>query len=425
MRSVLFVLAAAGAAAMAQAPIEKAAYDSTGRIISMIAGGEELEVSSSLVAVLPTGKRIPIQVRRERQPVSREGEKLVWNGSFELPDGGRGRYRLASDESGSGVAYSAAVTADSPLEVDAIDLVLDLPRKTFLNARVEPAGIVIPAVKPADPVFYRGEAQSLRIAAEEWTLEAGFDKARSVTLADRWDLWGRSYQLRVAVARGPLERNAESSVVATLSAAVKQAPPAPVKISVDAAKPLYRFDGFGGNYCWSNDSPVSAYTLENLKIAWARFELKLLQWDKQRDNPTAAIRKDLETMGRVQKMGVPYVVSIWWLPERVYSDPYEKPRNAHFRRIAPDKWDDALDLVSSYLLYAKNEYQVEPDLFSFNEANIGIYVGFDPEDHAQAIKKFGEHFKKLGLKTRMLLGDATGPRGTHTYVLAAGPRSPT
>jgi hypothetical protein len=48
-----------------------------------------------------------------------------------------------------------------------------------------------------------------------------------------------------------------------------------------------------------------------------------------------------------------------------------------------------------------------------------VYVGFNPEDHAEAIKRFGAHFQKLGLKTRMLLGDATGPRDTHNYVLAA------
>ena len=60
-------------------------------------------------------------------------------------------------------------------------------------------------------------------------------------------------------------------------------------------------------------------------------------------------------------MGVPYAISIWWLPERLYTGPYEKPRSQHFRRIDPEKWDEALDL---------------------------------------------------------LLGDAAGPRNTHTYVLA-------
>jgi len=39
--------------------------------------------------------------------------------------------------------------------------------------------------------------------------------------------------------------------------------------------------------------------------------------------------------------------------------------------------------------------------------------------HVDAVKRIGEHFRKLGLKTNMLLGDATGPRDTHTFVLQA------
>ena len=113
------------------------------------------------------------------------------------------------------------------------------------------------------------------------------------------------------------------------------------------------------------------------------------------------------------------MISVWWLPERLYTDPYEKPRSAHFRLIHPDRWNDLLDLLGSYLLYAKREYGVEPDLFSFNEANIGIYVGETPESHAEFIKRIGAYFQKLGLKTRMLLGDATGPRDTHKFVLEA------
>jgi hypothetical protein len=127
----------------------------------------------------------------------------------------------------------------------------------------------------------------------------------------------------------------------------------------------------------------------------------------------------METMRTLKDLGVPFVLSIWWLPERLYTDAYEKPRSAHFRLVAPEKWDDLLDLLGSYLLYAKREYGVEPELFSFNEANIGIYVGLTPESHAAAIRRIGAHFAKLGLKTKMLLGDATGPRDTHNFVLEA------
>jgi hypothetical protein len=88
-------------------------------------------------------------------------------------------------------------------------------------------------------------------------------------------------------------------------------------------------------------------------------------------------------------------------------------------RNNPEKWDELLDLFGSYLLYARREYGVEPDLFSFNESNIGINVGLTPESHAQAIKRIGAYFQKLGLKTKMLLGDARSPRDTYRFVLEA------
>ena len=147
--------------------------------------------------------------------------------------------------------------------------------------------------------------------------------------------------------------------------------------------------------------------------------MKLLQWDKHRDSPPPDVRGDLEMMRRFQQQHIPFVISIWWLPERFYTDAYEQPRSAHNRLIKPDKWEELLDLIGSYLLYAKREYSVEPDLFSFNESNIGIYVALTPETHLEAIKRIGAHFRKLGLKTRMLLGDATGPRDTHKFVLEA------
>ncbi len=402
---------------------EKAAYDSTGRIIALTTEGADIEVSSSLVAVLPSSRRVPIQVRRDRSRIVRDGDNLAWSGSFELPDGGRGSFKLKAREDASGLRYSAAVAAESQLEVDAIEFVLDLPRTLFVNGGFAPEGspeVPLSAVKPPGPVFYRGETQALRFrdASDTIAVAVSFDAPRAVSLVDRWDPQGRSFQLRVPLTRGPLARETAAEVTAALR--VAGTPPAPpAKLVLDASKARYHLDGFGGNFCWSNQSPVSAYMLKNLKLAWGRTEMKLLQWDKQRDNPGPEIRADLEVMRRFHEMGVPYVISVWWLPERFYTDPYEKPRQTHFRLIDPEKWEELLDLMGSYLLYARREYGVEPDLFSFNEANIGVYVGQTPKTHAETIKRIGAYFRKLGLKTQMLLGDATGPRDTHKFALEA------
>ena len=412
--TVLLLLSLPAAAA------EKAAYDSNGRIVAMLSDAEDLELSSNVVAVLPGGKRVPIQTRREGSGAIRRGRDLVWTLAFTLPDGGRGQLELQSEEEASGVRYTTQVRAETPLEVDAVEFVVDLPRGAFLNGT---AGTVrIAATRVAGPVLFRGETGAMRVqdARGNLALDLAFEPAAAMTVFDRWDNAGRSYQARVAIARGPLAGGATARLVTTLRLANRSAGPAiPARLTVDTASSRYRFDGFGGNYCWNNQSPVADYTWKNLKVGWARSEMKLLQWDRERDNPGLVLRADFERMRGFQQAGVPFVISIWWLPERFYTDANEKPRSAHFRLIRADQWDALLDLMGSYLLYARREYGVEPDLFSFNESNIGIYVGLTPETHNEAIKRIGARFRQLGLKTKLLLGDATGPRDTHKFVLEA------
>ncbi|MCS7316209.1 MAG: hypothetical protein RMI94_09905 [Bryobacterales bacterium] len=403
---------------------EKAAYDSLGRLIALLAEGPEVPVSSGLVAVLPvTGKRIPVQTRSPHRPLRRERDKLLWTGSFQLPDEGEGTFRVESAEHPDGLTYTVSITASTPLQVDSLEFVLDLPRPLLMGGTLlvpDQREILLPAVKPPDPVFFRAETAALRLASPDQShlLDFRFDNPRSVSLLDRWDPQGRSYQLRIVLARGPLDAGAAVSLPVGIRLVQKLRPPPPARLALRTAA-TRPFLGFGGNYCWNNRSPVAAYTLENLRVAWARVEMKLVAWDRERDNPGPALRADFETMRKFQVRRIPYVISIWWLPERFYTDPHERPRMAHFRRVDPEKWDELADLIGSYLLYARNHYGVEPDLFSFNEANIGVYVGFTAEEHARLIKRLGAHFQKLGLKTKMLLGDATGPRDTHNYVLTA------
>jgi hypothetical protein len=401
---------------------EKAAYDSNGRVIAMISDAGDVAIGTNFVAVLPNQKRVPLLVRREGSGARREGRALAWSSPFTLPDGGRGAMAWKSVESESGLVYSGAVTARSALDLAAIEFVVDLPRKLFAGGTVSSEGAApVKLARVNTPVLFHGETSSLHFADPSGTaaFDLRFDKAAEVSVVDRWDAQGRSFQVRTAMLRGFVETGSTGSISATMRLGNHPPAPAPVHISVDPAKPRFHFDGFGGDYCWNNQSAAAAYTLKNLKLGWARSELKAQQWDRQRGNPGPEIRADLETMRRFQQTGVPYVISIWWLPERFYTDAYEKPRSAHFRTIDPEKWDDLLDLIGSYLQYAKKEYGVEPDLFSFNEANIGIYVGLTPETHLEAIKRFGAYFRKTGLRTKMLLGDATGPRDTHRFVLQA------
>jgi hypothetical protein len=96
---------------------EKAAYDSNGRIISVFSSGEDLPVASSVVAVLPSGRRVALQVRRASGNTSegavRRGDALAWSVPFTLPDGDRGHIDVHSTEDSSSVRYAVTVTAET------------------------------------------------------------------------------------------------------------------------------------------------------------------------------------------------------------------------------------------------------------------------------------------------------------------------
>jgi hypothetical protein len=134
-----YILALVLAAAPLPA-VERAAYDSLGRLTALLSEREDLKVGSSIVAVLPSGKRVPIQIRTRQMPLTRKGMDLSWSGSFMLPDEGRGRFQLKSEESTEGLRYSVTVSADTTLEVTAIEWTLDLPRQDFQGGQMTSDG---------------------------------------------------------------------------------------------------------------------------------------------------------------------------------------------------------------------------------------------------------------------------------------------
>lgn len=324
---------------------------------------------------------------------------------------------------GPSVRATGLAKALRPVDV----LRVELPREMFLN------GTVTAGSASARLEQQRAKGESI-LASEslEWKLETPLRKLTillppgGARLLERWDARpGRRYVLEVPF-RGQTD-------VRLVFNATPESTPATARIEVD--KPRGKLHGFGGNYCFGIESPVAAYTLENLRHAWARTEMTLTEWEpgnddadagtmnwqyfEAQDKPDSNLRREFEMMQSLTSKGIPYVTSIWWLPEWMLADPDMKPRSEHRRRVGTGKWQELLESVGSYLLYAKKKYGTEPDLFSFNEANIGVYVLFDPEEHRDAIKSFGAYFRKLGLKTRLLLADATGPDGTFSYALPA------
>ncbi len=301
---------------------------------------------------------------------------------------------------------------------------LDMGRAEFTGgtARTDAGTVELGAHKPDGRGLLSGETRSLALRSSTGKeLAASFDRALPVRIEDRWDRNGRNWVAAIEFHHGALAAGeiARLDLTLRLSGASDNAP---AHLTLAPHEKRYKLHGFGGNYCFGIESPVTQFTLKNLRVAWARTEMSLVRWapgGMANDTPDSRLRHEFELMRQLSQMHIPYAASVWQLPEEFYADPAPKPHRQEKRHIPDEKWPAVVDAIGSYLSYAKEHYGAEPDLFSFNEANIGIDVLLTPEEHRDAIKRIGAHLEKLGLKTRMLLGDVSGPRDTHEYALAA------
>jgi len=410
---------------------ERATYDSAGRLTSLISSGVELPVRGDFRVRFTGAPEVSAQPDDQRSPIAREGLELKWQGAVAFPNGSLAQVAAAWAESDSGVALRGSLTPKSPfpgrafrfpVDVESADYVIDLPRAQFAGWHLEPSGAPLPETKPADPRFFSETTQSVSFADARgnWRLSIALDQPRPVTVTDVWDSTGRSYRVRVSLLSGPWMMGDSRELGLTLRLSGTPAPAA-ANLSVDPAAALYPFDGFGGNYRVYADTPVADYTLKTLRLAWARFEFKAIAWDHDRAaaEPSPQLKRDFELMQQVQRMGVPWILSLWFLPERFYTDSNQKPFGAFARQIAPERWQEFLDLLGGYLAYLKAHYGAEPDLFSFNESDLGVNIGFTAATHRDEIVRIGAHLASLGLRTKMLLGDTANPRDSHKFVLAA------
>jgi O-glycosyl hydrolase len=194
----------------------------------------------------------------------------------------------------------------------------------------------------------------------------------------------------------------------------------PVQITIDPQKPGRKFDGIGGNFRIQNetlDSLVIDYCLDNLHVRWARVELPWRNWHLVESNdPLEAaragkidenVRSAMEMAQKLSKRNIPIIMSAWNPPTwSIVGEPNFRNENGIFGNpLNPKKMRSILKSIGEYFVYLKEAFGVEPELFSFNESDLGINVRMTGQEHAEFIKKLGEYLASKELTTKMLLGD--------------------
>lgn len=413
-------------------------FDRAGRLVGVSADGEAVAIHGNVR--LPNrgwGRQPSLDDLRDGKQAA-DGQVTRWQGQIEAVPGGFASFDQTLAQDGDQVVVTVKVTAEADLDLEGVFYWLDYPIAAFAGGTcdwsggAQPARVDLPLERPASRHLQRADAKTFTVRDRPGRTQVtvSFDRALNVAIQDNREYGGQTYTALVRLSNA-LKRG--ESAAATITFAAELEPDrTPANLRVEPGVTRYAFDGFGGNYCFNIESPVTDYTLNHLKIAWARTEMTPYEWEPRnenddpaatdwdalaaRDQPDTNLRRELLLAQRIQQMGVPYVISVWQLPNWLYADPEGDPR-AGRRKIAPDKWPELLECLGSYLLYAKRQYGVEPDLFSFNESDIGVRVWLTAEEHRDAIKRLGAHFEQLGLRTKLLLGDTGNARGTHKFCL--------
>jgi len=231
---------------------------------------------------------------------------------------------------------------------------------------------------------------------------------------------GTNLQTDIPITTGDLGKgdSSQRTLTITVSGTIDHQP---VHLSLNTAKPGRPFDGIGGNFRIQNtktDPQVVAYCLDHLRVTWGRVELPWRFWQPVKDSDPLdsalagklhpAVQRAVYMAGILSERKIPVIVSAWFPPEWAVEGPLR------MRPGADHIWGNALNhantgaiykSIADYIVYLKQQFQIDVRYFSFNESDLGINVRQTALEHDELIKGLGAYFASRGLNTRVLLGD--------------------
>jgi len=403
-----------------------------GEIQGLYLDGDEVPVTTSIVVPLKGWRSIGRQ-----QSWSVRDVKLVesassrrWTGKL-LAGGESFAFEQLEREEGARLRLTVSVASESDAAVEGVYIFVDFPVSDFARGRCSlessgapVVGAELPESRPSARHLLAADADTIRVTSADASRAVTVRLARAlpVVVQDNREWNTQTYSVFARFHGGEFPRGARASLELSLEASGR-ADRSPAVVGIEPGRELGRFVGFGGNYCFGIESPVTDYTLAHLRVGCARVEMTLSEWEPQNDNaspsetnwqylraqvrPGSNLEREFLLAQRIHRMKIPYGISAWRMPAWLHpraGAPLERARYA-----------EMVESVSSYLVHARDAYGAEPDWFSFNEPDWGVDVKLSPEDHRDLVKLLGARFAELGLRTKLLLADVTNARGTHTY----------
>ncbi|MBC8109302.1 MAG: hypothetical protein H7Z14_22150 [Anaerolineae bacterium] len=431
---ILCAIALCSSGAMAQAEM-----NGWGNLRGLRIDGELIPITTSIAIASPGWKESAQTAhwRTRKSTYTHEGDAILVTGEISIARGPAVTFRQTVKSSASGAAtIELELTAQGDLDLEGAYFFVKVPASLFASGSGQLLGaqsgsgerVSFATTRPANDKHYTGDtATGAKFSAPRREIEVTFDQPRVAVFQDGRADHESCLTLFFKLHDGSLKaQQTIRSTIAIKTSGEVDRPPATV--TIDTSQPGATFEGMGGNFCWGSQSPTVPYYLDNARIVWGRVSFAMPLWQPhESDNPATRpvdelpdeIRESLRMSRELHRRKIPIIVSVWNAPEWAHAarENDRGPRRGA-ARIDPAKWDAFAKSIGRYLLMFKEQVGAEPAMFSFNESNLGINVLMSPEEHRDMLKRLGAHFESLGLKTKMLLGDANEPRAVD-YVNAA------
>lgn len=306
---------------------------------------------------------------------------------------------------------------------------LELPAHSYEGALVCLIGPTYTSIENVFPTsdieITRGAAKGISVKSSGRQLNITINEGTMI-FVKRDTSVGSALEIYFALMTGPLKKGTSSYKSFTIEA-MAIPDKSPLLMTIDVNKPGRTFKGFGGNFRLQNptsDPPVINYCLEHLEVRWGRVEMPWRFWHPDEDQDPVELSNEkglhprveaaMQMARRLDSLGMPVILSNWSAPNWAIEGEMSfgpQPGGLRGNPLNQSKLEAIYRSIGDYIQYAKDHFNFEFVMFSFNESDLGINVRQTPEEHAQFIKGLGQHLRKRGLSTKMLLGDTADANG--------------
>jgi hypothetical protein len=416
--------------------------------------GQLFPITTSIRIVAPGGKQTAATGHWQERELkfSLDGNRQIFSGKFGFrrPAAPIDYQTVVQPLGANSAKIDIEATAEQDVKLERMEFTITVPLADFAGAAAKLDNSPEPATQPVPPVssladspapnshsgnstaqiattqpatervYLEGAGNGIQLQAGHKTLKVDFDSPREILVRDHHDPKGDQLTVSVTIHSGNLVKGEKVDADFTVTTA-GDIDHQPATVVIDSSHPGSRFDGIGGNFAFSLDSPDVKYNLDHLPIIWARMAMPLATWEPDEmpdpdpqslavnDKPDTQIRQTLELARQLTQRHIPLIFTLWVAPSWAMTHPQRRDLFAEGQTVNPKKWDELCNAIASFLLYARQHYGVEPKYFSLNETDIGITIHLTPLQYREALKRIGACFASHGISTRFLLGDVSKP----------------